>query len=86
MLFDAGVCNYTLETQTAGVAAWAVATANTSDNSGATQSMLGTELRTVRLSGTFYHSGNANVTVRASTSTANLVLQSGAYLSYTRIA
>ena len=87
MLFDAGSCNYTLETQTDGVAAWAVATANTSDNAaGATQAMTGTDLRTVRLSGTFYHSGNANVTVRASTSTANLVLQSGAYLSYTRIA
>jgi len=86
MLFAAGSCNYTLETQTGGAAAWAVATSNTSDSAGASQSMLGTELRTVRLSGTFYHSGNANVTVRASTSTANLVLQSGAYLSYTRIA
>ena len=84
--FDGGTCNYTLETQTAPTAAFAVATSDTSDSTGTTQAMTGTNLRTVQLKGTFYHSGNANVAIRAATTGSDLVVQSGAYLSYTRIA
>jgi hypothetical protein len=84
--FDGGNCNYTLQTQTTATAAFAIATSNTSDSTGTTQAMTGATLRTVRLNGTFYHSGNANVAIRASTSGSDLVVQSGAYLSYTRIA
>jgi filamentous hemagglutinin len=85
MLFDAGSCYYTLETQTAPTTAWAVASSNTSDSTGTTQSMTGTTPRTVRLSGTFYHTGNVDLAVRAQTSAANLNIQSGAHLTYTRI-
>jgi hypothetical protein len=84
--FDGGTCNYTLQTQTTATAAFAIATSNTSDSTGTTQAMTGTTLRTVRLQGTFYHSGNANVAVRAASTGADVVVQSGSYLSYTRIA
>ena len=84
--FDGGTCNYTLETQTTPTTAWAVATSNTSDDTSTTQAMTGTNLRAVQLKGTFYHSGNANVAIRATSTGANVVVQSGAYLSYTRIA
>jgi hypothetical protein len=40
----------------------------------------------VRLQGTFYHSGNANVAIRAASTGADVVVQSGSYLTYTRIA
>jgi hypothetical protein len=39
----------------------------------------------VRLSGTIYSAGNANVTIQAQTSVANIDVQSGSYFSYTRI-
>lgn len=84
--FDGGTCNYTLETQTTPTTTWAVATSSTSDDTSTTQAMTGTNLRAVQLKGTFYHSGNANVAIRATSTGANVVVQSGAYLSYTRIA
>ena len=83
--FDGGTCNYTLQTQINPTNAFAVATSNTSDSTGTNQNMTGTTLRTVMLKGTFYHSGNANVAIRASTSGSDLTVQSGAYLTYTRI-
>jgi hypothetical protein len=85
VLFDAGTCNYTLETQTTSAATWAAASSVTSDTTGTTQSMTGTDMRTVRISGTFAHTSNANVTIRAQTSAANLVVRTGAHLTYTRI-
>lgn len=85
VLFAAGSCNYVLETQTTPTSAWAVASSNTSDSTGTTQAMTGTTLRTVRITGTFYHTANTDVALRAQTSAANLTVQSGATLSYTRI-
>jgi hypothetical protein len=85
VLFDSGSCNYTLETQTTPTATWAVVSSTTSDATGTTQNMTGTDLRTVRISGTFAHTSNTDVTIRAQTSAANLVVKSGAHLSYTRI-
>lgn len=85
VLFASGACNYVLETQTTAAAAWAVASSNTSDSTGTTQAMTGTTLRTVRISGTFYHTANTILSLRAQTSAANLTVQSGASLSYTRI-
>jgi hypothetical protein len=85
VLFDNGACNYTLETQTTATSAWATATSNTSDSTGTTQAMTGTTVRTVRISGTFYHTGNTDVTIRAQTSASNVVVKAGAHLTYTRI-
>jgi hypothetical protein len=85
VLFDNGSCNYVLETQTTPTAAWAAASSNTSNTTGTTQSMTGTDMRTVRISGTFAHTGNTDVTIRAQTSAANLVVRTGSHLTYTRI-
>lgn len=85
VLFDNGSCNYTLETQTTPTAAMATATSNSSDTTATTQSMTGTTVRTVRISGTFAHTGNTDVTVRAQTSAANVVVKNNAYLIFTRI-
>jgi hypothetical protein len=85
VLFDNGSCNYVLETQTTPTAAWATASSITSDTTGTTQSMTGTDMRTVRISGTFAHTGNTDVTIRAQTSAANLVVKTGSHLTYTRI-
>lgn len=85
VLFDNGSCNYTLETQTTATTAWATATSNTSDTTGTTQNMTGTTVRTVRITGTFAHTGNTDVTIRAQTSAANVVVRAGSHLTYTRI-
>jgi hypothetical protein len=50
-----------------------------------TQSMTGTDPRAVKITGTIYSAGNANVTIQAETSVANINIQSGAYLTYTRL-
>jgi len=83
--FSAGTCYYTLSSQTTATSAFAIASSTTSDSTGTTQSMTGTDLRTVKIEGTFYHTGNVNVAVRAQTSAANVAVKSGAYLTYTRI-
>ena len=85
VLFDSGVCNYTLETQTTATSTWSVASSNTSNTTATSQIMTGTDMRTVRISGTFAHTGNTDVTIRAQTSAANLVVKTGAHLTYTRI-
>ena len=85
VLFDNGSCNYVLETQTTPTTAWAAVSSTSSNTTGTTQSMTGTDMRTVRISGTFAHTGNTDVTIRAQTSAANLVVKTGAYLTYTRI-
>ncbi len=83
--FDAGTCFYTLETQQTATTGFAMATSNTSGTTGTTQSMTATTPRTVRITGTIYSAGNANVAIQAQTSAANLNVQSGSYLTYTRI-
>jgi hypothetical protein len=85
VLFDNGSCNYVLETQTTPTAAWAAASSTSSNTTGTTQSMTGTDMRIVRISGTFAHTGNTDVTIRAQTSAANLVVKSGSHLTFTRI-
>jgi hypothetical protein len=85
VLFDNGACNYVLETQTTPTAAWAAASSTSSNTTGTTQSMTGTDMRIVRISGTFAHTGNTDVTIRAQTSAANLVVKSGSHLTFTRI-
>ena len=83
--FDAGTCYYTVEAQPAQTTAFSASTSNVSGTAAATQSMTGTTPRSVKITGTIYSAGNANVTIQAETSLANINIQSGAYLSYTRI-
>jgi hypothetical protein len=85
VLFDTGSCNYTVETQTTPTAGWATASSITSDTTSTTQNMTGTDMRTVRITGTFAHTANTAVTIRAQTSAANVVVKTGAHLTYTRI-
>jgi hypothetical protein len=83
--FDAGTCYYTVEAQPAQTTAFSASTSNVSGTAAATQSMTGTTPRAVKITGTIYSAGNANVTIQAETSLANINIQSGAYLTYTRI-
>ena len=83
--FDAGTCYYTVEAQPAQTTAFSVSTSNVSGTAAATQSMTGTTPRAVKITGTIYSAGNANVTIQAETSLANINIQSGAYLTYTRL-
>jgi hypothetical protein len=83
--FDAGTCFYTVEAQTTQTSAFNTSTSNVSGTAAATQAMTGTTPRTVRLMGTIFSAGNANLTILAQTSTSNINIQSGAFLTYTRI-
>jgi filamentous hemagglutinin len=83
--FDAGTCYYTVEAQPAQTTAFSASTSNVSGTAAATQSMTGTTPRAVKITGTIYSAGNANVTIQAETSVANINIQSGAYLTYTRL-
>ena len=83
--FDAGTCYYTVEAQTTQTSAFTTSTSSVSATVVATQSMTGTDPRTVRVTGTIYSAGNANVAIQAQTNAANINIQSGAYLSYTRL-
>jgi hypothetical protein len=83
--FDAGTCFYTVEAQTTQTSAFNTSTSNVSGTAAATQAMTGTTPRTVRLMGTIFSAGNANLTIQAQTSTSNINIQSGAFLTYTRI-
>ena len=83
--FDAGTCYYTVEAQPAQTTAFSASTSNVSGTAAATQSMTGTTPRAVKITGTIYSAGNANVTIQAETSLANINIQSGAYLTYTRL-
>lgn len=85
LLFNSGTCNYVVEAQETATSVFSAASSNTSD-SGITRSMTGTNLRFVKITGTFFHTGNVDVAVRASTNAANLNIASGAVLTYTRIA
>ena len=83
--FDAGTCYYTVEAQTTQTSAFAASTSNISGTAVVTQSMSGTTPRTARITGTIYSAGNANVAIQAQTSASNIDIQSGAYLTYTRL-
>ena len=83
--FDAGTCYYTVEAQTTQTSAFATSTSNVSGTAAATQAMTGTTPRTARITGTIYSAGNANVAIQAQTSAANINVQSGAFLTYTRL-
>jgi filamentous hemagglutinin len=82
--FDAGTCYYTVEAQTTQTSAFNTSTSNVSGTAAATQAMTGTTSRAVRITGTIYSAGNANVTVQAQTDAA-IGIQSGSYLTYTRL-
>jgi hypothetical protein len=83
--FDAGTCYYTIEAQTTQTSAFTTSTSNVSGTAAATQAMTGTTPRTVRIQGTIYSAGNANVAIQAQTSVSNINIQSGSYLTYTRL-
>lgn len=83
--FDAGTCYYTVEAQTTQTSAFNTSTSATSGTAAATQAMTGTTPRTVRISGTIYSAGNANVAIQAQTSISNINIQSGSFLTYTRL-
>jgi hypothetical protein len=83
--FDAGTCYYTVEAQTTQTSAFNTSTSNVSGTAAATQAMTGTTPRTVRITGTIYSAGNANVAIQAQTSASNINIQSGAFLTYTRL-
>lgn len=83
--FDAGICYYTVEAQATQTGAFTTSTSNVSAAATATQAMTGLTPRAARITGTIYSVGNANVTIQAQTSVNNLQVQSGAYLTYTRI-
>jgi len=84
--FDAGTCYYTVEAQAAqATTAGSISTSNVSGVAVATQSMTGTTPRMARITGTIYSAGNANVAIQAQTSIANINIQSGAFLTYTRL-
>jgi len=81
--FSQGTCNYVVEAQETATSLFSVASSNTSDL-GISRTMTGTDLRFVRITGTFRHTGNVDVAVRASTSAANINILGDAYLSFTR--
>lgn len=85
MNFASGTCQYVVEAQTTATSTFNISSSNVSDDSGATQGMTGTTLRTVRITGTFTHTGNVTVSVGGQTSVANLTVKAGSYLTYTRI-
>ena len=83
--FDAGICYYTAEAQATQSGVFGIYTSNVSGTNTFTQSMTGLTPRAARITGTIYSVGNANVTIQAQTSGNDLQVQSGAYLTYTRI-
>jgi hypothetical protein len=84
--FDAGTCYYTVEQQTTQITAFSsVYTSNVSGIAAITAAQIGTTPRAARITGTIYSAGNANVAIQASTSAANIDIQSGSYLTYTRL-
>ena len=83
--FEAGTCYYTVEAQATQTANWETSTSNVSSTAVDTQNMTGTTPRAVRVTGTIYSAGNANVAIQAQTVGGNINIQSGAYLTYTRL-
>ena len=84
--FSAGTCNYTTQQQLTATGAFSIATKTTSDDVGTTYASTGTTARTLRISGTFFHTANVTVAMRFQNSTGTITAQTGAYLVYTRVA
>lgn len=83
--FDAGICYYTVEFQTTQTSAFNTSTSNVSGTAPATASMSGITPHGARLTGIIYSAGNANVAIQAQTSVSPINIQSGSYLTYTRL-
>jgi hypothetical protein len=84
--FAAGSCFYTTETQDTSTGAFAIATKNSSDDVTTTYGMTGTDARTLRITGWFYHTVDTAVTMRFQNSTGNITAKTGSHLAYTRLA
>jgi len=84
LLFSAGTGQFTTEVQTTATSTFSTASSNVSQ-AVTTQAITGTTLRAARVSGTFYHTANTDVTIQAQTAAANVVLKTGSHFSYTRI-
>ena len=84
--FDAGTCQYTVESQTTtATSVWGVYTANTSNAMSLTQNWSGATPHGVRVTGTFFHTANTAVTINAQNNSGTMTIKSGSNLSYTRI-
>jgi hypothetical protein len=84
--FDTGTCYYTVEQQTNQTTAFSsVYTSNVSGVAATSVAQAGTAPRAARITGTIYSVSNANVTIQAATSAATINIQSGSYLTYTRL-
>jgi hypothetical protein len=84
--FSAGTCQFTVEAPTSATSTFSsVYTSNVSNAMSSTQNMVGTTLRSVRVTGTFFHTANTAVTINGQASTGILTIKSGSNLSYTRI-
>ena len=84
--FASGSCNYTTETQTTSSAQFDAVTKTASNDVAVTHGMTGTDTRTIRITGWFYHTGNVTVAMTVQNSTGNLVINEGSSLIYHRIA
>jgi len=84
--FASGSCTYTTETQTTSSAQFDVVTKTASDDVAVTHGMTGTDTRTIRITGWFFHTGNVTVAMTVQNSTGNLVINEGSSLIYHRIA
>ena len=84
--FAAGSCFYTTEIQITGNSAPNVATKNSSDDVTVTYGMTGTDARTLRITGWFYHTVDTAVTMRIQNNTGNITAKTGSHLAFTRIA
>lgn len=86
VLFSSGSAQYVTEIQTTSVSALNAATKTASDDVSTTYASTGTDARTLRITGWFYHTGNTAVAMRLQNSTGNITVKTGSWLSYTRIA
>ena len=84
--FALGTCNYATEYQLNTTTAWSVASKTTTDDVTTTYASVGTGSRTLRISGTFFHTANVTVAMRFQNSSGTITAQTGAYLAYTRVA
>jgi filamentous hemagglutinin len=84
--FSAGTCNYTTQQQLTTTGAFSVASKTTSDDVATTYASTGTTVRTLRISGSFFHTANVTVAMRFQNSTGTITAQTGSYLVYTRVA
>jgi hypothetical protein len=82
--FSLGTCTYTTQIQVNPTATMSTATKTTSDDVATTYSSIGTDARTLMITGYFTHTANVTVAMRFQTSAANITAKTGSYLSFTR--